>query len=118
MGMDATEALRTLRARSADALATAADVSGAARDRAIVAIGVALGLLVHGYHASAHFFRVVLITVMAMLEQVWWRLGMVDVLLVARDVVIDSLVAAARAIYGCLAIVIIEVVYVTEVALR
>jgi hypothetical protein len=118
MGMDATEALRTLRARSADALATAADVSGAARDRAIVAIGVALGLLVHGYHASAHFFRVVWITVLAMLEQVWWRLGMVDVLLVARDVVIDSLVAAARAIYGCLAIVIIEVVYVTEVALR
>ena len=118
MGMDATEALRTLRARSADALATAADVSGAARDRAIVAIGVALGLLVHGYHASAHFFRVVWITVLAMLEQVWWRLGMVDVLLVARDVVIDSLVAAARAIYACLAIVIIEVVYVTEVALR
>jgi len=98
MGMDATEALRTLRARSADALATAADVSGAARDRAIVAIGVALGLLVHGYHASAHFFRVVWITVVAMLEQVWWRLGMVDVLLVARDVVIDSLVAVAQAI--------------------
>ena len=43
---------------------------------------------------------------------------MVDVLLVARDMVIDSLLAAAQAIYACLAIVIIEVVYVTEVALR
>ena len=58
-------------------------------------------------------------TLFAMIEQFWWRLGIFDHLLVARDVVVDSLRAAAQAIsWGCLAIVIIEAMYVVEVAMR
>ena len=118
MWIDETEALRTLRDRSVHALATTAEILSAARDRAIVAVGVPLALLVHGFHASALFVRVILFTLFAMLEQFWWRLGIFDHLLVARDVVVDSLRAAAQAIYKCLAIVIIEAMYVVEVAMR
>ena len=118
MWIDVTEVLRTLRGRSVHALATTAEILSAARDRAIVAVGVPLALLVHGFHASALFVRVILFTLFAMIEQFWWRLGIFDHLLVARDVVVDSLRAAAQAIYKCLAIVTIEAMYVVEVAMR
>ena len=118
MWIDGTEALRTLRDRSVHALATTAEILSAARDRAIVAVEVPLALLVDGFHASALFVRVILFTLFAMVEQFWWRLSIFDHLLVARDVVVDSLRAAAQAIYKCLAIVTIEAMYVVEVAMR
>ena len=101
MWIDETEALRTLRDRSVHALATTAEILSAARDRAIVAVGFSCPARpwlprVRALRSGdfVHLF--------AMLEQFWWRLGIFDHLLVARDVVVDSLRAAAQAIYKCL----------------
>ena len=77
-----------------------------------------IGLCMQGYHAVQFGVVSTWVSMMGLIEQTWWRLGLVDILLVARDVIIESIFAAGRMVYVSVASVAIEIAYAAEVVIR
>ena len=83
------------------------------------AVGVVIGLCMRVYHALQFGVAAAWVTVIGLVEQAWWRLGLVDdILLVVRDAVVESVFAAGRLVYVYIASIAIEIAYAAEVVLR
>ena len=87
-------------------------------DGILFAVGVVIGLCMRVYHALQFGVAAAWVTVIGLVEQAWWRLGLVDILLVVRDAVVESVFAAGRLVYVYIASIAIEIAYAAEVVLR